>query len=65
MDAAGETPAGTLPGEESPEVGACDPGGLGSLLGAEEWVWGAMASGRGSGRLCLGDPGVQSWVPRL
>lgn len=65
MDAAGEPPVGTLPGEESPEVRGLDPGGLGSMFGAGESVWGAMAPGRGSGRLRPGDPGVQSWVLRL
>lgn len=65
MDAAGETPAGTLPGDESPEVGGLVPGGLGRVFGAGEHVWGAMAAGRGSGRPCPGDRGVQSWMLRL
>jgi len=33
MDAAGETPAGTLPRDQSPEVGGHDAEGLGSVSG--------------------------------
>lgn len=35
MDAAGETPVGTLPGEENPEVGLLDPGCWGLCLGCD------------------------------
>lgn len=42
MDAAGETPMGTLPGEEIPEVRGLDPG-----RGAGECVWGGWGAGLG------------------
>lgn len=57
MDPAGESPPGTLPGEESPEVGGSEPGGLGRVFGVR-WHQ------EGSGWLCPGDGG-QRWVPRL
>lgn len=65
MDATSETPAGTLPGDESPEVGGPDSRGLGTVFGDRERVWGVMGPGRAPGWLCPVDAGVQSWVLRL